>query len=206
TSLELHCPVLPSSGSEDLVRRLFEPLGYESETRAIPLDERSPAWGQSRYVDAHIRGTVLLSDLLSHLYVLLPVLDDDKHYWVGDDEVDKLLRHGERWLASHPERDTIVRRYLRHQRGLTRSALEQLVAEEALDSDAEAPARAHQALAGLARLPRHAPRRLRRRHGRRGDRASRSAASLGLRARHVRVCAPADRRAHHAQRRVQREV
>jgi hypothetical protein len=56
------------------------------------------------------------------LYVLSPVLDDQKHYWVGDDEVEKLLRHGEGWLDKHPSRDVIVSRYLVHQRGLVRDA------------------------------------------------------------------------------------
>ena len=67
-----------------------------------------------------LRGQCRLSELLTHLYVLIPVLDDDKHYWVGDDEVEKLLRHGEGWLATHPERELITRRYLRHQHGLVR--------------------------------------------------------------------------------------
>ena len=74
----------------------------------------SPSGATSRYftVDAAAHGAAS-RDLLTHLYVLLPVLDDDKHYWVGDDEVEKLLRHGEGWLAAHPERELIARRYLR---------------------------------------------------------------------------------------------
>ena len=44
--------------------------------------------------------------------MLIPVLDDDKHYFVGDAEVDKLIRRGEGWLPAHPERETIVNRYL----------------------------------------------------------------------------------------------
>ena len=76
-----------------------------------------------------------LRDLLAHLYVLLPVLDDDKHYWVGDDEVDKLLRFGEGWLGSHPLRDLISHRYLKHQRGLVRQALAQLLEAGQTDPD-----------------------------------------------------------------------
>jgi 3' terminal RNA ribose 2'-O-methyltransferase Hen1 len=67
--------------------------------------------------------------------VLIPVLDDDKHYWIGDDEVAKLVRHGEGWLETHPEREAIAYRYLKHQRGLARRALEQLVVEEIVDPD-----------------------------------------------------------------------
>jgi 3' terminal RNA ribose 2'-O-methyltransferase Hen1 len=83
-----------------------------------------------------------LKDLLAHLYVLLPVLDDDKHYWVGDDELQKLLHHGGDWLATHPERELIVQRYLKYQKRLTRRALAQLVEEDESDPDAEAEAHA----------------------------------------------------------------
>ena len=72
-------------------------------------------------------GEVLLRDLLRHLYVLVPVLDDDKHYWVGDEEVEKLLRSGEEWLARHPEKALISERYLKHQGRLTREALSRLM-------------------------------------------------------------------------------
>jgi 3' terminal RNA ribose 2'-O-methyltransferase Hen1 len=68
---------------------------------------------------------------------LIPVLDDDKHYWVGDDEVEKLLKRGEGWLAAHPERETIVNRYLRRRRNLTRAATEQLLQSETPDVDEE---------------------------------------------------------------------
>src|SRR5262249_15881410 len=126
-SLEVNLPVVPCRGGEGLLRGLFEPLGYSVQAIAHPLDEPNPAWGPSRYFAVPIGGPRRLCELLSHLYVLLPVLDDEKHYWVGDDEVEKLLRRGEGWLAAHPERETIVRRYLRYRRGLTRQALEQLV-------------------------------------------------------------------------------
>ena len=65
------------------------------------------------------------------------MLDADKHYWVGQDEVDKLLRHGEGWLQSHPEREAIVSRYLRGFRTLTREALARLTEDESIDPDAE---------------------------------------------------------------------
>src|SRR5262249_13375993 len=71
-------------------------------------------------------GVVRLADALNHLYVLLPVLDDAKHYWVSPDEVDKLVRAGSGWLAGHPEKALITRRYLAHRAGLFRSALARL--------------------------------------------------------------------------------
>jgi 3' terminal RNA ribose 2'-O-methyltransferase Hen1 len=122
--------VVPSKGGEQFLRRLFEPLGYLLTATQHPLDERAPSGPSSRYITVELSATKRVSELLAHLYVLIPVLDDQKHYWVGDDEVEKLLRHGEGWLASHPERDTIARRYLRHQRSLVDDAIERLAAED----------------------------------------------------------------------------
>lgn len=130
-------PVLPCRGGETFLRQLFEPLGYEVTAQALTLDEQFADWGNSPYFAVSLQNTIRLSDLLSHLYVLMPVLDDDKHYWVGDDEVEKLLRHGEGWLGNHPERERIANRYLRKQRRLTRMALEQLIAEDEADLDSK---------------------------------------------------------------------
>ncbi len=58
--------------------------------------------------------------------MLLPVLDGSKHYWVGEDEVDKLLATAGSWLGDHPARDRIAHRYLAGQRHLARSALDRL--------------------------------------------------------------------------------
>ena len=133
--LEATITVVPCRGGEAFLRRLFEPLGYEVQATQHILDEANPEWGPSRYFSVGLRRECRLSDLLTHLYVLIPVLDDHKHYFVGDDEVQKLIRRGEGWLASHPEREVIANRYLRHQKSLTRRALEQLVAEEVPDVD-----------------------------------------------------------------------
>src|SRR6266567_683552 len=140
--LEARITVLPCRGGEDLLRRLFEPLGYEVTAVRHPLDEKFPEWGESPYFSVTLKATIRLSDLLTHLYVLIPVLDDDKHYWVGDAEVEKLLRHGEGWLASHPEREPITRRYLKHQRSLVDDVLAQLMSDTELDPDAKAEAHA----------------------------------------------------------------
>lgn len=145
--LEVGLPVVPARGGERMVRRLFEPLGYEVEIGAIALDERFPDWGESRYVELRIRGECRLADLLNHLYVLLPVLDDEKHYWVDEAEIEKLMRRGEGWLGAHPDRDLIVMRYLKRQARLYRPALTTL--DEAqpageLDADGDEPAREEQ--------------------------------------------------------------
>lgn len=134
--LEVVIPVVPCRGGERLIASLFEPLGYQVQARRLPLDEKFPEWGASSYYRLELRTVKPLKNMLIHLYVLLPVLDNDKHYWVGDDEVEKLIRHGEGWLASHPEREQIARRYLKNQRSLAREALSRLLAEEEPAGDA----------------------------------------------------------------------
>lgn len=129
--LEVEIPVVPSRGGERLLRSLFEPLGYDVVAERLPLDEKFPEWGESAYFGLRLKALKPLKEVLTHLYVLLPVLDNDKHYWVGDDEVDKLIRHGEGWLANHPEREQIARRYLKNQRSLAREALSRLISDEA---------------------------------------------------------------------------
>ena len=140
--LELHVPALPCRGGADLARRVFEPLGWLVTAAAVPLDPAVPAWGESRYLDVRLTGTMRLADALNHLYVLLPVLDDAKHYWVSTDEVDKLVRAGGDWLGRHPEKELITRRYLAHKRELTQDALARLAEvddtePEALDNSLE---------------------------------------------------------------------
>ncbi|MFV2112345.1 3' terminal RNA ribose 2'-O-methyltransferase Hen1 [Micromonospora sp. LOL_025] len=134
--LEVRVPVLRCRGGADVAVRMFGPLGWAVTAAPIPLDERHPEWGDSRYVDLTLTGTLRVADALNHLYVLLPVLDDAKHYWVAPDEVDKLLRAGEGWLAGHPERDMITRRYLAHRRALAGLALARLAERRPTDEPA----------------------------------------------------------------------
>ncbi|MFA6561430.1 MAG: 3' terminal RNA ribose 2'-O-methyltransferase Hen1 [Verrucomicrobiia bacterium] len=136
--LEATLAALPCRGGKEFLRRLFEPLGYVVSAQQHGLDEKFPEWGASRYFTVRLRAEAKLRDLLTHLYVLIPVLDDEKHYWVGEDEVEKLLRHGGEWLAAHPERDQIVHRYLKHRRALARQALAQLLEEDQDNPDSVA--------------------------------------------------------------------
>ncbi len=140
---EVTIPVLPSRAGEPLIRELFEPLGYALVVDNLPLDSQFPDWGASRYYSVTLRAAQRLQDLLNHLSVLIPVLDDEKHYWVGDAEVEKLLRRGGDWLPVHPAKDLIARRYLKHRRDLARQATEQLTAAaglESIDDGAPSPA------------------------------------------------------------------
>ncbi|HEX8244874.1 MAG TPA: 3' terminal RNA ribose 2'-O-methyltransferase Hen1 [Longimicrobium sp.] len=121
---------VPCRGGEAFLRRLFEPLGYEVAAEPLPLDPAQPEWGDSRYLSVTLTAEKRLAEMLTHVYVLVPVLDGAKHYYVGDEEVEKLLRHGEGWLAAHPERDLIARRYLKHRHSLVRDAIARLVEQE----------------------------------------------------------------------------
>ncbi len=134
--LEISIPALSCHGGTDLAHRLLRPLGWDVQAHRLPLDPELPGWGDSRYLTVRLAGQVRLADALSHLYVLLPVLDDSKHYWVDDAEIDKLLRAGGDWLASHPERDLITHRYLAHQRKLAATAVARLA--EVDDTEPEA--------------------------------------------------------------------
>ena len=128
--LEVQLTNLPCRGETEKLKQVFEPLGYAVSYAEHSLDDRFPNWGMSDYVDLTLTGTVRLADLLNHLYVLIPVFDRQKHYWMGGDEVEKLLRHGGDWLKTHPEIRWITRRYFNRKQSYAGSALRQLLTEE----------------------------------------------------------------------------
>ena len=138
--------VVPCRGGEALLRSLFEPLGYVVSAIHHSLDEQFPDWGEGPYFTVEISQTITLRQLLTHLYVLIPVLDNDKHYWIGEDEVEKLLRHGEPWLSAHPEREQVVRRYLKHRRRLADLALSRLTDAGPVEEEPEEREREEQSL------------------------------------------------------------
>ncbi|HYO75766.1 MAG TPA: 3' terminal RNA ribose 2'-O-methyltransferase Hen1, partial [Thermoanaerobaculia bacterium] len=142
--LELRIAGLPCRGGESILRQLFEPLGYTVEAEQLALDGNFAEWGASRYFNVTLRGNLTVHDALSHLYVCIPVLDADKHYWVGDDEVEKLLRHGEGWLAAHPHRNAIARRYLKNRPHLVREAVLRLVQEDPEEEEEKQETRAEE--------------------------------------------------------------
>ncbi|WP_280394179.1 3' terminal RNA ribose 2'-O-methyltransferase Hen1 [Nocardia brasiliensis] len=146
--LRLELPAVPCKGGAEVAERMFAPLGWTVTATPLPLDPAFPDWGDSHHLRLALTGTMRLADALSHLYVLLPVLDGAKHYWLAADEVDKLIRAGEGWLAEHPERAWITRRYLARRQSLVRAALARLaevdeVEPEELDAVEEGPAPAN---------------------------------------------------------------
>lgn len=126
---------LPCRGTEELPAEIFEPLGYTVDTRTSVLDEAFPEWGDSAYIDLTISGTVTLSRLLNHLYVLIPVFDKQKHYYISEDEIEKLMKHGEGWLAGHPARNKIVSRYFGTKRSFAYKAIDRLIESEPVDAE-----------------------------------------------------------------------
>jgi len=129
---EVKIAVLPApKGGETLIRHLFEPLGYEVTLERHILDEKFTEWGDSKYYTLTLKNTLRLQDLLSHLYVLIPVLDNDKHYYVSEAEIEKLLEKGGEWLPNHPQKEQITRRYLINLKSLSNKALAKMREEEA---------------------------------------------------------------------------
>jgi len=130
--LEVLITSLPApKGGETLIRKFFEPLGYQMEITRHPLDARFPEWGESRYYTLKLTHTLAIKSLLSHLYILISALDYNKHYFVSENDLDKLLKKGEGWLKEHPEKEQIIRRYLINLRSLSRQALDRLNDDEA---------------------------------------------------------------------------
>jgi 3' terminal RNA ribose 2'-O-methyltransferase Hen1 len=142
--LEVRITVLPCRGGEAVLRRLFQPLGYAVEAVRHALDETFPDWGESIYFTVTLTRNCPLREFLTHLYVLIPVLDDDKHYWVGDDEIEKLLKFGEGWLSAHPDKELIASRYLKHRAELVNEALARLSEDTPEDEDDEESAPAQE--------------------------------------------------------------
>jgi len=124
---EIDISVLPApKGGEMLIRKMFEPLGYTVELGRHILDDKFTNWGDSKYFTLKLNHTITLQELLSHLYVMIPALDNDKHYYVSQNEIEKLLEKGKGWLSEHPEKEQITKRYLFNLHSLSRQALERL--------------------------------------------------------------------------------
>jgi 3' terminal RNA ribose 2'-O-methyltransferase Hen1 len=124
---EVSIPTLPAPrGGDILIKKLFEPLGYKVELQRLLLDEKFSNWGYSKYFSVKLSQIITTKELLSHLYVLIPALDNDKHYYVSQNEIEKLLKKGKGWLEEHPEKEQITRRYLLNLGSLSRQALAQL--------------------------------------------------------------------------------
>ena len=92
---------------------LFEALGFKTEIErekieyAFDLKARSSA----RFIT--IQGKATLQNTLRQIFILIPVLDNYKHYYIDEKEIEKLQRFGEGWLENHPQKELIIKRSLR---------------------------------------------------------------------------------------------
>ncbi|MCU0430188.1 MAG: 3' terminal RNA ribose 2'-O-methyltransferase Hen1 [Cytophagaceae bacterium] len=135
--LEVKLAVLPVKGGEVFLRKLLEPLGYEVMAQQHELDANFPEWGKSRYFTVTMKNRLKLKELLSHLYVLIPVMDNAKHYWIGEHEIEKLVSKGKGWLEVHPEKKQITQRYLKSMPAYTNQALVALMQQDATENTEE---------------------------------------------------------------------
>lgn len=135
--LEANISIIPApKGGEILIRKFFEPLGYEIKIERHTLNENFD-WGDSKYYTLYLKNTITIKDLLTHLYVLIPALDNDKHYFVNEEEINKLIEKGGNWLKNHPEKEQIIRRYLVNLGSLTKKALKSINIEEEIKNEIE---------------------------------------------------------------------
>ncbi len=135
--LTVSIPVLPCRGGEFFLQQLFEPLGYEATGDPIPLDQTFSDWGESNYLSVTLKNTVRLADLLNHLCVLIPALDDEKYDWLVAEDIHRLLQRGEKWLAKHPAREVIARRYQPQKPRYSNAPLARLEEDISFDAEAE---------------------------------------------------------------------
>lgn len=129
-SLEVSVAAVRVRGNPELLHRLFEPLGYTVEYNGAQLDDAFPDWGTSPYYQLRLKGTQTIHSLLRHLYILLPILDNRKHYFFQGEEVEKLLAKASSWLPNHPEKAFITRRYFGNKRSYQKAVEEVQEGEE----------------------------------------------------------------------------
>jgi 3' terminal RNA ribose 2'-O-methyltransferase Hen1 len=132
--LEVTLAVMRVGGGdgEASLRRMFEPLGYALDVKKHPLDPKFPSWGESWYYTVTLHNSLTIKELLEHLYILLGVFDNEKHYNISTEEIEKLMSRGGSWLTNHPQREFITRRYLRNIGNLSKMALKRF---DAIDEE-----------------------------------------------------------------------
>ena len=97
-------PVSTSMSDEDIYA-LWQPLGYDVSIQVISNEKRA------RFLI--LTNTITLQQALQQIFILIPVMDDYKHYFIDEKEQERLERYGEGWLDTHPMRNIIYKRALR---------------------------------------------------------------------------------------------
>ena len=92
----------------EYVARIFKPLGY-----AIAFDNISSDFPREKLIVGNLRlkGKTNLKDLLSQLYILIPVFDRYLHFWIDEPQLQRFIRLTAGWLESHPEKRFILTEY-----------------------------------------------------------------------------------------------
>lgn len=67
---EVKLSVLPVNGGEQMIQRMFGPLGYTVNATQYTLDDKFPEWGHSRYFTVVLKHTVTLQSLLDRKSVV----------------------------------------------------------------------------------------------------------------------------------------
>lgn len=121
--------MVPCKGGKKIIYDFFasEPLKYQVEVVEFLLDENHPHWGKGNYYNITIKKKTTIKEVLRHIYILVPSLDIDKHYFVSENEIDKLERYGEPWIQSHPFKEEIISRYMIKMKSLYNQAVKRLL-------------------------------------------------------------------------------
>jgi 3' terminal RNA ribose 2'-O-methyltransferase Hen1 len=112
-NIEFSFGPVASDLSDQQIIELFNPLGYEVKISYGEANYQMDIKNKSTARFIVLKGLTTLQNGLRQLFVLIPVLDNYKHYYIDEKEIEKIERYGEGWLDTHPQRETIFRRALR---------------------------------------------------------------------------------------------
>jgi 3' terminal RNA ribose 2'-O-methyltransferase Hen1 len=123
TPLEVVVDALPlaTSLTDEQLRSLFQPLRYAGFTPSYTVDHSYQyPWMPQRHrvLELALRGQKTIREVLRHLLVLIPAIDNYTHYTELDTLVAELKNYGEGWLDQHPKKAFITARFLRNSRKL----------------------------------------------------------------------------------------
>lgn len=118
---------------DHVIESLFQPLGYEVQIERGEIDYSFDLKNRSTVRHIQISGQQTLQQMLRQLYILIPVLDNYKHYYINEDEIERLRRYGEGWLSTHPQHDLMIKRSLRFA-PLVKEYEQQVAKESSIDA------------------------------------------------------------------------
>ncbi|KQY91115.1 3' terminal RNA ribose 2'-O-methyltransferase Hen1 [Paenibacillus sp. Root52] len=111
--LQLSFGPVASDLPDRVVEELFSHLGYAVTLEREELSYSFDLKKRSSVRRIILRGQETVQNALRQLFLLIPVLDNYKHYFISEDEIDKIKRYGDGWLETHPHKELIVKRTLR---------------------------------------------------------------------------------------------